>query len=386
MSARLKHLWTAMALAICACVAVAAPADGGVSDLQNSLVGKVLGVDGAPVHIARAGSHGGPAVAALLEGPLSANAAVRIGLLNNPELQVALGSESTAISDVTSREAPAKLRVRQALTTLSAVTLKAWIQAVASAQSADFLREAKATAQTRNELARRMVRVGNLSPLAQAQHQATLSDAALALARAEQEAFSAREKLIQLLGLWGEQTRFVLPPTLPALPEQAQDMPDVESLALAARADLAVARAQWDFKQRSSTPGSADDLWDAMADAARVRALAVKVRSQAREAYFHYRSTFDIAQHLQTEVLPLRKFINDELLLRYNGMLTSVFDVLADSQQQTLSANAALLAQRDFWLAHTDLLAVLAGAPREALGTNAASETPNSAGPGPAGH
>lgn len=386
MRARLQHLWTALALATCASVAIAAPADGGVSDLQNSLAGKVLGVDAAPVRIARAGVDGGPAVAALLEGPLGANAAVRIALLNNPELQVTLGSESTAISDITSREAPAKLRIRQTLTTLSATTLKAWIQAVTSAQSVEFLREAKATAHTRNELARRMVRVGNLSPLAQAQYQAALSDAALALARAEQEAFSAREKLIQLLGLWGEQTRFALPATLPALPEQVQDMPDVEARALAARADLAVARTQWDFKQRSSMPGTADDLWDAMADAARVRALAVKVRSQAREAYFNYRSTFDMAQHLQTEVLPLRKYINDELLLRYNGMLTSVFDVLADSQQQTLSANAALLAQRDFWLAHTDLQAVLAGAPREALGTNAASEASNSAGPGPAGH
>ena len=386
MRARLQHLWAAMALAIGASVAIAAPADGGVSDLQNSLAGKVLGVDAAPVRIARAGVDGGPAVAALLEGPLGANAAVRIALLNTPELQVTLGSESTAISDLTRNEAPAKLRIRQTLTTLSAITLKAWIQAVASAQSVEFLREAKTTAHTRNELARRMVRVGNLSPLAQAQHQAALSDAALALARAQQEAFSAREKLIQLLGLWGEQTRFALPAALPALPEQVQDMPDVEARALAARADLAVARTQWDFKQRSSMPGTADDLWDAMADAARIRALAVKVRSQAREAYFNYRSTFDMAQHLQTEVLPLRKYINDELLLRYNGMLTSVFDVLADSQQQTLSANAALLAQRDFWLAHTDLQAVLAGAPREALGTNAASEASNSAGPGPAGH
>ncbi len=386
MRARLQHLWTALALATCASVAIAAPADGGVSDLQNSLAGKVLGVDAAPVRIARAGVDGGPAVAALLEGPLGANAAVRIALLNNPELQVTLGDESTAISDLTRNEAPAKLRIRQTLTTLSAVTLKAWTQAVASAQSVEFLREAKTTAHTRNELARRMVRVGNLSPLAQAQHQAALSDAALALARAQQEAFSAREKLIQLLGLWGEQTRFALPAALPALPEQVQDMPDVEARALAARADLAVARTQWDFKQRSSMPGTADDLWDAMADAARIRALAVKVRSQAREAYFNYRSTFDMAQHLQTEVLPLRKYINDELLLRYNGMLTSVFDVLADSQQQTLSANAALLAQRDFWLAHTDLQAVLAGAPREALGTNAASEASNSAGPGPAGH
>ena len=55
MRARLQHLWTALALATCASVAIAAPADGGVSDLQNSLAGKVLGVDAAPVRIARAG-------------------------------------------------------------------------------------------------------------------------------------------------------------------------------------------------------------------------------------------------------------------------------------------------------------------------------------------
>jgi hypothetical protein len=50
-------------------------------------------------------------------------------------------------------------------------------------------------------------------------------------------------------------------------------------------------------------------------------------------------------------------------MLRYNGMLTSLFDALADSQTQTLAANATVAAQRDFWLAHADLQAVLAGAP-----------------------
>jgi outer membrane protein TolC len=105
--------------------------------------------------------------------------------------------------------------------------------------------------------------------------------------------------------------------------------------------------------------------------------VAVKVRSQAREAYFNYRSAFDIAQHMQTEVLPTRKFINDELLLRYNGMLTSVFDVLADSQTQTQTMQAAVSAQRDFWLAHADLQAVLAGAPLDALGTNPGSADGN---------
>jgi hypothetical protein len=348
MNAPLKHSALALLLATACGLALAAPPDGGVSDLQASLAGKVIGVDTAPVQIARPGTEAQATVSRLLATtPLSANTAVRIALLNNPDLQQLLGQEGTGVSDRSPSEAPAKLHARQAI----------------SAQSVAYLHEAQATAQTRNELARRMVQVGNLSKLAQAQYQAELSEAALATARGAQAAFAAREKLTRVLGLWGDQAQYTLPDALDALPAQPLNQPDVEAQVVQARADLAVARNQWNLKQRSSVPTSADDLWDALGDAAKVRGMAVNVRSEAREAYFNYRSTFDIAHHLQTEVLPVRKFINDELMLRYNGMLTSLFDALADSQTQTLAANAAVAAQRDFWLAHADLQAVLAGAP-----------------------
>ena len=104
-----------------------------------------------------------------------------------------------------------------------------------------------------------------------------------------------------------------------------------------------------------------------MADAARVRASAIRVRSQAREAYFAYRTAFDIAQHLDTGARSLHSFVLDEMVLRYNGMLASIFEVLADSHARTQSANATVNAQRDFWLAHADLQALLAGAPWDAL-------------------
>jgi outer membrane protein TolC len=215
---------------------------------------------------------------------------------------------------------------------------------------------------------RRMVQVGNVSKLAQAQSQAVLSDAALALARAEQAAFAARETLIVTLGLWGNSAQFTLPDTLPNLPTQALELPDVEVRAVQARMDLQATAQQWQRKQQTSVPGSADALWDAMGDAAQVRAQAVQLRSQARMAYFTYRSNWDIANNMRTHVLPLRQFIHDEMVLRYNGMLTSLFEVLADRQTQTLAGNASVMAQRDFWLAHANLQAVLAGAPLEAIG------------------
>ena len=95
--------------------------------------------------------------------------------------------------------------------------------------------------------------------------------------------------------------------------------------------------------------------------AARVRSVAVQARSEAREAYHGWRTAHDLALHYQNEVVPLRKFINDEVVLRYNGMLSSVWDLLADVRMNIAAVNASIEAQRDFWLADTDLQLVLTG-------------------------
>ena len=194
----------ALLLAASLSSALAAPPDGGISELQTSLTGKVIGADAQPVELARPAVNSQATVTKMLAGPLSANAAVRIALLNNPDLQKILGAESVSISDTSSSNAPAKLRTMQAITVLSARTYKTWTQAVASAQTEVLLREARDTAQTRDALARRMVQVGNLSKLTQAQYQTAQSEAGIALVRAEQAAFAAREQLTQLLGLWGD--------------------------------------------------------------------------------------------------------------------------------------------------------------------------------------
>jgi outer membrane protein TolC len=107
--------------------------------------------------------------------------------------------------------------------------------------------------------------------------------------------------------------------------------------------------------------------------------LAVATRSQAREAYFRYRTAVDLAQH-QREAALLTAALQDETQLRYNGMLQSTWDLLASARARLQSESAAHLAQRDAWLAYIDLQAVLSGAvvdfssPNSAAGTTAAAQ------------
>ena len=66
-----------------------------------------------------------------------------------------------------------------------------------------------------------------------------------------------------------------------------------------------------------------------------------------------YRTAYDLARHYRDEVVPLRKRISEENLLRYNGMLIGVFELLADARDQIAQRHrlrrgaARLLARRD---------------------------------------
>ncbi len=302
----------------------------------------------------------------------------------------------------------AKLQAAQEVIRLAADTRKAWISAVAAQQSAQYAAQAKLAAEAAGELARRMTRVGNWSKLNQAKEQAMLADAATMQAKAENTAFSEREKLIRLLGLWGEQTRFKLPERLPDLPKDLRDSQGLEAQALSQRLDVRAAAMQASNVAKSlgfvkasgfinaldlkliretttdQTTGDKERLrgWELelpiplfdwggasnaraqatyMQSVALVRKSAITARSEAREAWHSYRTAHDVAKHYRDEIVPLRKFINDENLLRYNGMLIGVFDLLADTRTNIAAVNASIDALRDFWLIETDLQTALTG-------------------------
>ena len=89
--------------------------------------------------------------------------------------------------------------------------------------------------------------------------------------------------------------------------------------------------------------------------------IAMQARSEARLGYGAYQTNFDIARQYRDEIIPARKRVSDEVLLRYNGMLSSVFELLADARAQIASINGAIDAQRDFWVADTELQFVVNG-------------------------
>ena len=102
---------------------------------------------------------------------------------------------------------------------------------------------------------------------------------------------------------------------------------------------------------------------------------AINARSEVREAYGNYRSAWDIAHHYAEEIVPLRKLVAEENLLRYNGMLIGVFELLADARVQIASVNGAIAALRDFWIAQADLDMALIGKPNLAATAGPAMAT-----------
>ena len=93
----------------------------------------------------------------------------------------------------------------------------------------------------------------------------------------------------------------------------------------------------------------------------RTAEVAVNARSEVRETYSAYRTAYDLAKHYRDEVVPLRKRISEENLLRYNGMLIGVFELLADSRDQVASVTGYVEALRDFWVPDTNLQTALTG-------------------------
>ena len=93
-----------------------------------------------------------------------------------------------------------------------------------------------------------------------------------------------------------------------------------------------------------------------------------------RESYAAYRTAYDISVNYKDEVIPLRKVISEEKVLRYNGMLIGVFELLADSREQIGAVISAIEAEQQFWLADAALQATLIGRPTS-IGVAAISNT-----------
>lgn len=298
-----------------------------------------------------------------------------------------------------------KLAVAGQMLDVATETRKSWFDAVAAEERVRYLEQVKTAAEASAELARRMEGAGNFSRLNRMREQVFYAETVAQLARTKQAAVAERERLTRLMGLYGDDVAFKLPERLPELPAGKPELKELEARAMTERLDVQAAKRETEslaeslgltrttrfinvlelgpaatkedpepwkrgfevslqlpiFDWGSARVAKAEAIY--MQALHRVAETAVNARSEVREAYSAYQTAYDTAKHYRDEIVPLRKKISEENMLRYNGMLISIFELLADAREQVAAVNAYIEALRDFWLSESDLQAAFNGPP-----------------------
>ncbi|PWE80963.1 copper resistance protein [Bradyrhizobium sp. SUTN9-2] len=301
----------------------------------------------------------------------------------------------------------AQLRAALATLRLASDVRRAYVRTVAANEMVGLLTDAKATAESTAQLALKLGETGSLNKLDQAREQVFYAETTADLASARQAAGSARERLARLMGLWDDGLDFRLPNQLPPLPRRPLALPTIEADAVAHRLDLQVARLELaalakalnlteatrfvtlldiaGISRRTQDPegppfrerGFDLQFQIPIFDGGEVRVRqagetynlafnrlterAVNVRSEARDAYRVYRSTYDIAGHYQREIIPLRKIITEEMQLRFSSMQVDIFALLTEARQRLAALRGAIDARQRFFLAQADLQTAVNG-------------------------
>ncbi|OWY30168.1 TolC family protein [Herbaspirillum robiniae] len=438
----------ASALAACALLAGCAQLSedggfGGVQDISAARLGAAPAWNRTPEETRRSQAR----VAQLLPDRRlgSADDAVRIALINNPELQAAFAELGVAEADLVQagrlpnpgfsfarthsgddikierslslglmrlvtmpaaariearRFEQVKLQLAARVLATAAQTRQAWYRAVASQQGLAYQEQVGQAAEAAHELAAKMAERGNTSRLDAAREHLFYAETQARLQRVRREASQDQEALARLLGV---APTLRLPERLPELPAQIEPAADVERLAMQQRLDVQAARTELDGLRdslglvratrfvnvldlgalRTSESGKAPEIgyqvdieiplfdWGQarvakaeaiyLQSANRLAAAALDARSQARLAWRERQDAWQVARSYRDDIVPLRRRMSEENLLRYNGMLISVFELLTDAREQAAAVNAAIEAERNFWIADAGLQLALGG-------------------------
>ena len=387
------------------------------------LLGAALSADGA-VRIALLNNEGlqasynelGIAEAAMVEASLPPNPTFSLSRIWTPvelDIERRIIADILALATLPARAEIAAERFRQAQLRAALETLRVgfetrrtYYRAVAALELAASLALAVSAAKSAARLAKELGETGAMNKLDQAREEAFCAELSTQLAAARQRAASERERLVRVLGLQ-DAGALRLPQALPPLPHVPRTLLAVETEAIRRRVDLKIARIEVDTLAKTygltnatrfinllevagisrtqretgvaaGTGGGFEvDFQIPIFDFGEVRVhrageiymgavnrlseLAVVARSEARESYRAYRSSYDIAMRYRRDVLPLRKIIADEAMLRYGAMQIDVFALLTEARQRIAANIAAIEAQRDFWLASSEVDAALAG-------------------------
>lgn len=291
-----------------------------------------------------------------------------------------------------------KLTVADAVLELAGETRKAYYEALAAQQVAGVRALVSEAAEAAAELARRQAAAGTMNDLALNAELALASQAHLDATRSAGEAATAREHLNQRMGTWGTATTWTLPARLPELPAAEVDVSHLEQKAVADRLDLRAARHQVQAVGAALTLGRTT-RWTGVVqihvEAGRLRgsrrfsfgpsvgielplfdqrraaiarleamqrqakseleALAVDVRAEARTAAIRVLTARAVAEEYRNRLIPIRENLVLFSQQQYDAMLLGVYQLLQAKQAEFDSYRETIEAQRDYWIARSDL-------------------------------
>ncbi len=290
-----------------------------------------------------------------------------------------------------------RLRVTHELLDHTAEVREGYFKLQAAEQTAEMRRSVADALDASLEAARAIRAAGNTSALDVAQEARGANRARLDFADAEFAVTEGRERLNVLLGLWGEETGWKIPPRLADVPDEDLSPDELERRAVTDRLDLASLRAEIEAlgqtlgltgitslipqltlgghserePEGTSTAGPSLDIPVSIfnhGQAARARAkyllleaqdryaaLAIKIRSDVRLAYGRMALARKKIEFYKRAVLPVQQAVTDQTQLRYNGMLLGVFQLLQAKQEQIDAGRDFIQALAEYWLARTEL-------------------------------
>jgi cobalt-zinc-cadmium efflux system outer membrane protein len=244
---------------------------------------------------------------------------------------------------------------------------------------------------------------GNLADLDYETHHALAEQARIDLAREQAEVQTTRERMTRVMGLWGDETSFVVPPALPDIPSADPPLDRLEALAVTQRSDLAALRKEheaigkvlslatstrwtgmftvglelarlkdgtYSFGPNASLELPLFDQRQALVarleamqrrSQSRLEARAVDVRSEVREASGRLRAARTIAEKYRSVVVPLRERIVALAQQRYGAMLLGVYELLLAKQSEVATYRETIEAVQAYWVARSDLERAVGG-------------------------
>lgn len=297
----------------------------------------------------------------------------------------------------------AKAEVAHAVLDLALDTKTAFYRLQGALQMLELRRSVAAALGLSREIAERQHAAGNLNNLDLSNERALHEGAKVELAIAEAEVLADREEINSLLGLWGEQTKWSMPPHLPHLPGEDINPQGLETLAVSQRLDLVATRTRglselaqlrlnrfyglipsgsagvdsqrevegfWTlgpaldvaipvFDQSQALVASADARLRANGE--RYRALAVEIRAQVRRARTNLEAARQRAVYYERVVLPLQSRVVQESQRQYNAMQIGPIQLVQTRRDEIEVGRRYVETLTDYWLARTELERAVGG-------------------------